>query len=1375
MSPNQVIAELEKAGVHLWEESGKLRFRAPKGVMTGERVAVLREQKEAILAALRSAGLPTVVADPAHAHDPFPLTDVQTAYVMGRRHRYAYGGIACHMYVEVEYDELDPVRVEKAWNRLIAHHDMLRAVVSDEGFQQVLPEVPHYPIPVADLRTGTDEAVETFLTKVRDELGHQQISTDKWPLFELRLTLAPARAVLHVSVDFLLADWASISMLLDQLERLQRDPDYALPQTDVSFRDYVLAERGMRDAAQYQLDRDYWLDRVDDLPPAPELPTSSREDDLPTFTRRELHLAPDDWVAFKRRAGGAGVTASGAVLAAYAEIIGMWARRPDFTLNLTLLNRLPLHPHVPVLVGDFTSVTLLEVRPGGAASFAERAQRLGTQLFDDMDHRLFSGIEVIREIARRRSQDEALMPVVFTGSIGLDSGNDEASLGRLGYGISQTPQVWIDCQALERDGALQLNWDVRTEVFPDGLVDDMFAAFEDLLVRLARDEDVWNAQAPVSLSPEQARRRTEVNATTGLIPDTLLHEPVLAAARRHPDRVAVIDAADSYTYHQLCARARGIADAIGQAGAAPGDIVAIAVDKGLDQIAAVLGALAAGGVYLPIDPGQPVTRRDRILSDSGAAFLVGAQADTTAPTSVRAIGLDEIAANTATFELAARNRTPDDLAYVIYTSGSTGTPKGVMISHRAAANTIADISERFEVTAEDRVLGLANLGFDLSVYDIFGTLGAGGTLVLPDAARRGEPSHWAELVARHGITVWNSVPAQLQMLSHYLSAHPDLAFSSLRLALLSGDWIPVTLPDEIRARVPGLRLISLGGATEASIWSIHYPIDAVDPDASSIPYGYPLRNQTFHVYDHEMRDRPEWVAGELYIGGVGVALGYLNDEERTGQRFRRHPVTGETLYRTGDFGRYLPSGAIEFLGREDDQVKIRGHRIELAEVESALLSHPAVSGAVVLVDGGEALRRRLAAFVAATEPLEDLHLDRYLRDLLPGYMCPSAVHPVAAIPVTANGKVDRAALASELRGLSGVAAMGGDEPAEGLETTLAQLWAEVLKIEKVGRHDDFFALGGNSLLSTQLVAKLRDRVPEAAGMYFDTLVRELLPEPTVAAMARYLSSVGQAAQPEPARRKIVSPLVHLGHGTADPVVVLVHDGTGKFYNFAALPNLLDPDRKVLGLTAGDAETYLRTEPELLLERRAAAYARFVRTERPGRVQVAGYGATAVLALELAREIAAAGTEVDKVVLVDPYRLSDLARDDAELEYLFAKEIGVAPAAVGFPPTLAQVAGHPWSTTSAERIAAIGALVEIATDLTTAKRYDIFRATVDALRGYRVQPYDGPVVVVGSAPEPELTGLVDELRTGGLGDVTVHHPSPDEKFALLAALLNEARS
>jgi amino acid adenylation domain-containing protein len=305
----------------------------------------------------------------------------------------------------------------------------------------------------------------------------------------------------------------------------------------------------------------------------------------------------------------------------------------------------------------------------------------------------------------------------------------------------------------------------------------------------------------------------------------------------------------------------------------------------------------------------------------------------------------------------------DDLAYVIYTSGSTGRPKGVMIDHRGAVNTILDVNHRFHVEPGDRVLALSSLSFDLSVYDVFGILAAGATIVMPDASGRRDPAHWTDLVARREVSIWNTVPALMQMMVEYLSGLSRRLPGSLRLVLLSGDWIPVNLPARIGELAPGASVVSLGGATEASIWSILYPVDQVDPAWPSVPYGKPMRNQTFHVLDHNLEPRPTWVPGELYIGGAGLAHGYWRDEARTEASFVTHPRTRERLYRTGDLGRYLPDGNIEFLGRQDLQVKIRGHRIELGEIEVALLDHPAVSAGVVAAVGDPRGDRQLVAYV----------------------------------------------------------------------------------------------------------------------------------------------------------------------------------------------------------------------------------------------------------------------------------------------------------------------------------------------------------------------------------------------------------------------------
>ncbi|GCB44746.1 non-ribosomal peptide synthetase [Streptomyces sp. NL15-2K] len=969
MNVTDLVTELKNLGVRLWADDGNLRFRAPRGVLTEERRATLAQNKEEVLRLLeRDAAFPRLRPDPAGRHDPFPLTPVQSAYLLGRHRAFAYGGIACTSYLEVEFTGIAPERVEAAWNTLVRRHDMLRAVVHGDGYQRVLPEVPHYRIPVIDLRGATEQRLEAHLDACRGELTGQAGDTAEWPLFALRITRAEHATILHMAVELMVVDAASLQALLAELDGLLHGDQGPGTESEITFRDYVLAEQQMRSGPRYQRDRQYWLDRIDELPPAPALPVAERDEPAGPVRFDRLHrwLSDAELTGLRQRAKAHGVTVSAIALAAYAEVIGRWSRHRRFTLNLPLFNRLPLHDDVDALIGDFTSVNLLAVDLDEQDSFAERVRAISARLFEDLDHRLFTGVEVLAELTRRAGSP-ALMPVVFTSTAGL--GTEMASpapRGRIRRGLTETPQVWIDCQVTEHAGSLMLGWDVRRGVLPDGVAKDAFDAFAGLVRALATSDEAWNERCPVALPVTQRLRRDRVNDTVVERTERLLHEPVFARAAENPAAPAVLAPGNALSFGELTARAAALAETLRAGGCAPGERVAVVMDKGPEQVIAVLGVLAAGGVYLPIDAGQPAARRDRILADAGVRVALvqdGTEAASDLPvqavTVTAAVDTADEAASGGPH--AAGSVEPDAPAYVIYTSGSTGEPKGVVVSHRAAANTIDDINRRFALAPADRVLGIANLGFDLSVWDIFGVLAAGGTLVLPEPRRAADPSHWAELIRDHRVTLWNSVPAQLQMLQDYLDSEPAADAASVRLALLSGDWIPVALPDRVRKRNPGMRVVSLGGATEAAIWSIWHPIEEVPPHWRSIPYGTPLENQTFHVLDDVLEDCPDHVTGGLYIGGSGLAKGYLGDERRTAERFIIHPRTGARLYRTGDLGRYLPDGAIEFLGREDTQVKLRGHRVELGEIEAAMRSHPAVADAAVLVLG-ERDARHLVGF-----------------------------------------------------------------------------------------------------------------------------------------------------------------------------------------------------------------------------------------------------------------------------------------------------------------------------------------------------------------------------------------------------------------------------
>jgi amino acid adenylation domain-containing protein len=353
----------------------------------------------------------------------------------------------------------------------------------------------------------------------------------------------------------------------------------------------------------------------------------------------------------------------------------------------------------------------------------------------------------------------------------------------------------------------------------------------------------------------------------------------------------------------------------------------------------------------------------------------------------------------------------EDLAYNIYTSGSTGQPKGVIVDHCAAVNTILDINNRFGVGPEDRVLALSRLSFDLSVYDIFGLLAAGGTIVMPTPELAQDTKHWAELVRTEKVTIWDTVPALMGLLVEE-AEHGEAIGQSLRVILMSGDWIPLGLPGQIRRLLLNANIISLGGATEAAIWSILYPIEDIDPKWKSIPYGKPMRNQTFHVLNDVEAPCPVWVPGQLYIGGVGLARGYWRDAPKTAASFIHHEGDGERLYRTGDWGRYLPDGNIEFLGREDFQVKLQGQRVELGEIEAKLAEHTGVDSCVVMVREDTPGEKRLVGYVIPRRgaDLQAGALREFLRAKLPEYMVPSAFMFLEDFPLTANGKLNRKAL-----------------------------------------------------------------------------------------------------------------------------------------------------------------------------------------------------------------------------------------------------------------------------------------------------------------------------------------------------------------------------
>ncbi|MFB7241916.1 amino acid adenylation domain-containing protein [Streptomyces populi] len=1042
----------------------------------------------------------TVPADPARRHEPFPLTDVQRAYWLGRDPDFALGGVASYWYWEFESDRVDLDRLEAAWNRLVRRHEMMRAVLDGAGGQRILPEVPYYRFAVTRTTAADHDKAVTAL----GDMAQQVLDVTSWPLFDVRaVQREDGRTVFGVGFDYVVLDALSIMTIFTELNTLYAEPDRELPALDLSFRDYLLARR--TDPEARARDEEYWLKAIEDLPAAPALPTALDPEhvDRPRFVRDEFHLDRETWAKLRRRTADEGLTASTVVAAAFAEVLAAWSAETSLTLNLTVFDRQDVHPQVGQVVGDFTSLLLLGHHSRPEGSWADTVRRLQGQVWEGIEHRDVSTTWVLQQLARRTGGGQMLMPVVFTSTLGVsaDFKDLEFGFGELRRGLSQSPQVALDCQVVERGGGLAVNWDHVEGLYSPGVVPAALEAMRRLLVALA-DSDWSRPAPPIALPEAQAKVRAEVNDTAVARPARTLHQPVLDVARGTPEAVAVRSASgEALTYAELAERALGVAGHLVSLGARPGETVVVCLPKGPDQVVAVLGVLAAGCAYVPVGVGQPAARRNRIVRSAGARLALvsdGPGSGGDWDEAVRPVPVAEASAAVPVVEPVPVD--PAQLAYVIYTSGSTGEPKGVEITHAAAANTIDDVNARYGVGSDDVVLQVSALDFDLSVYDLFGVLAAGGTVVTLTEDVRREAAVWASLAAEHGVTVWNTVPTLLDMLLVACESGPGLP--RLRVAIASGDWVGLDLPDRLRAIAPNALLVAMGGATEAAIWSNAHDVTAVDPAWVSIPYGRPLANQRFRVVDAHGRDRPDFVPGELWIGGAGVALGYRGDPDRTAASFVA--AGGERWYRTGDLGRYHPSGVLEFLGRRDHQVKVRGHRIELGEIETGLRELPGVASAVAWVDSSAGVRR-LAAVVTpeqGTGPAPaEADLLAALAGRLPAHMLPEHLTVVDRLPLNANAKVDRAAVARTY-GLrrAAEAAPADDRPRGDTERAVAEVWAVLLEAPGVGRSADFFALGGDSLTATRVIQQFSKRFGVELSL------RRLFNHPTVAGIAAVIDA-----------------------------------------------------------------------------------------------------------------------------------------------------------------------------------------------------------------------------------------------------------------------------
>jgi len=686
----------------------------------------------------------------------FPLTEIQTAYLAGRSKGYELGGISTQVYIELK-TKLDIQRINRALNKVIKKHAMLRSIFG-EDHQRILEHVPEYIIEIEDLCELDEEEFQEKLLTERERISTQTLNPSIWPLFEYKaLKRNEDTHYLLIGLDMLVMDGGSLDLVASEIMKYYLDETLEVEGSLFSFRDYQLAYNKLRKSDKYIRDKEYWADKLVDFPPAPNLPLRKKisEVDTPKFQRIEKLIPKETWEEIKKTAKYYDVTPTSVLCTIYLLVLSSWSNQAKLSINLTVSNRISFqkafNKDVNHLVGDFTSTIQIDSDFNQNDSFWIQVKSVQDTIKNGAKHSLYNGTEFIRELSKVNNYgSKTVVPVVFTSALTTEMWGKWNELGDLNYIITRTPQVYLDYQVSEMDGGLLVTWDYVPELLEEKMVTDIFSQYVDILLSICDSSEVMRPD----ISEYERKVITQYNNTNQEIVVKPLHELFELQARQNPKNVAIIDGDYEMSYQELNERANQVARKLQQLGLKNHELVGVLSERCKESIVNVLGVLKAGGGYVPIDPKHPEERKSYVLQHSECKFMLIPDFEV----------IEKV--HTLSTENLSSKVTTENIAYVIYTSGSTGKPKGVVTTHGAAANTILDINGKFQVDEKDRILALSSMCFDLSVYDVFGALAAGAAVVLVKDQR--DMGHVYEMLEKHQITIWNSVPAIMDMMVKHL-------------------------------------------------------------------------------------------------------------------------------------------------------------------------------------------------------------------------------------------------------------------------------------------------------------------------------------------------------------------------------------------------------------------------------------------------------------------------------------------------------------------------------------------------------------------------------------------------------------------------------
>lgn len=1114
-----LIDQLRERGIRLHLEGDRLRLNAPKGAVDDELKATIAERRSEIIEALKSSaaeefstgGIVRVSRD-----EPLPLSLAQLSFWFleqmepGRSDYNVGGGVRF-------YGPLDLEMLKKAVNQLVLRHETLRMRIHERNGN---PEIEilrssEAAIEVIDLSTSSIECREDEASRLANDWLCKSFDLERGPLARfLIVRLNADDHMLLISMHHAASDGWSWMIALREISELYtanlRGGVADLPALSIQYADYAAWERKQRTPSRLASHLAYWKQQLQGAPALLELPADRPRPAVKSHRGASMRRYFDKRLinSLNARAREHDVTPFMVLLAAWQMLLHRYSGQDDIVIGAPFANR-----EIPALegvIGDLVDILILRSQLGSNPTFVDFLAVVKQTTLSAFEHRDVS-IDMLVEALNpsRSASHEPIFQTLFTfmsfsvelaapdglsvEMIQADRNSSRFDLTvELGFGIG------------EHKDKLCVLYEYATDLFDERTVSRMHAYFEQVLEAVAADPSFRIREFPLAISSDEQRLLNGWNATELDYDRTrCLHHLLEATAQAAPDMTAVAAGNTTLSYRELDQRSNRLAHLLVAHGVVAGDLVAICVDRTVDMPVAMAAVLKAGAAYVPLDPTHPAERLHYTLEDARVACAVTLTrfAPLLEGTKTKLLLLDDAQAalaaqpNTAP-QVAVR---PDNLAYVIYTSGSTGRPKGVGIEHRNVVNFLESMRREPGMVATDVLLAVTTLSFDIAGLEVWLPLSVGARLVIASRADVLDGERLISLVEKHGVTMLQATPATwLLMLEAGWNGKQDLK------ALCGGEAIRRELAVALLGRVA--ELWNMYGPTETTIWST---VSRILEPSNSIPIGHPIANTQIYVLDGAGRSVPIGMTGELCIGGEGVARGYWNWPELTAEKFIEIALPdgrAERVYRTGDVARLRWDGQLEFFGRRDHQVKVRGYRIELGEIEAVLSGYPGVKECAVIVHEDAPDNHSLASFVSLLEgasfDVEDARAA--LRLQLPEYMIPNTFSVLANLPLTLNGKIDRKALPRPA-----APAMRADDPVEifmtPLQTKIAGIWRDLLRRERVGLQDNFFDVGGHSLLLAKLHARLKHEFGSNLSMI------ELFQRTTIAAQADWFSTAVNTA------------------------------------------------------------------------------------------------------------------------------------------------------------------------------------------------------------------------------------------------------------------------